>query len=88
MSLEERKRNMKIAVDECDGQAATIMSASDQNVNTVLELALYAQSCGADYIVVHAPVLSFCHDRAEVLYNYYKFLCDRLGNWYCNVESP
>ena len=78
MSLEERKRNFEIAVDECGDKAGTIMSVSDQNVNTVLELALHAQNCGADYIVVHAPVLSFCHDRDEVLYNYYKYLCDRL----------
>ncbi|WP_390913484.1 dihydrodipicolinate synthase family protein [Pseudosulfitobacter sp. SM2401] len=78
MSLDERKRNMDIAVDECGQTAATIMSVSDQNVDTVLELALHAQNCGADYIVVHAPVLSFCHDRDEVLYNYYSYLCDRL----------
>lgn len=78
MTLEERKRNFDIAVDECAGKAGTIMSVSDQNVNTVLELALHAQNCGAGYIVVHAPILSFCHDRDEVLYNYYKYLCDRL----------
>lgn len=78
MSLEERKRNMTIAVEECGDKAGTIMSISDQNVNTVLELGLHAQECGADYVVVHAPVLSFCHDRDDVLYNYYKYLCDRL----------
>ncbi|WP_299344125.1 dihydrodipicolinate synthase family protein, partial [uncultured Maritalea sp.] len=78
MSLEERKRNFEIAVEECGDKAGTIMSASDQNVTTVLELALHAQNCGADYIVVHAPVLSFCQDRDEVLYNYYKYLCDNL----------
>jgi len=78
MSLEERKRNMEIAVDACGTSAATIMSASDQNVDTTLELALHAQNIGADYIVVHAPMLSFCHDRDEVLFQYYKHLCDRL----------
>ena len=78
MSMAERKRNFEIAVDECGDKAATIMSVSDQNVNNVLELALHAQNCGADYVVVHAPVLSFCRDRHEVLYNYYKYLCDRL----------
>lgn len=78
MSLEERRRNMEIAVDECGSKAATIMSASDQNVDTTLALALHAQNIGADYIVVHAPMLSFCHDRDEALYNYYKHLCDNL----------
>ncbi|WP_380057923.1 dihydrodipicolinate synthase family protein [Falsihalocynthiibacter sp. SS001] len=79
MSLEERKRNFEIAVDECGGRAGTIMSVSDQNFNTVLELGRHAEACGADYIVVHAPVLSFVHDRGEVLYQYYKALCDQLN---------
>jgi len=78
MSLEERKRNIQIAVDECAGEAGVIASVSDQNMDTALELAHYAQDCGADYIVVHAPVLSFVHDRNEVLYQYYKRFCDEL----------
>ncbi|MEO0635820.1 MAG: dihydrodipicolinate synthase family protein [Pseudomonadota bacterium] len=82
MSLEERKRNFEIAVDECSrGQgsaAGTIMSASDQNFDTVLELARHAQDCGADYIVVHAPVLNFNTDPDETVFEYYKALCDRL----------
>lgn len=78
MSVEERKRNMTVAAEECGGKAGTIMSISDQNVDTVLALGKHAQECGADYVVVHAPMLSFCHDRDELLYNYYKYLCDRL----------
>ncbi len=78
MSLEERKRNFEIAVEECDGKAATIMSASDQNFATVLELAKHAQTCGADYVVVHAPVLHFVTDRDDTVFNYYKMLCDEL----------
>ena len=78
MSLQERKDNMTIAANECAGKAGTIMSISDQNVDTVLELGRHAQGCGADYVVVHAPMLSFCHDRDEVLYNYYKYICDRM----------
>jgi 4-hydroxy-tetrahydrodipicolinate synthase len=78
MRIEERKRNFKIAVEECAGKAGVIVSVSDQNMNTALELAHYAQNCGADYIVLHAPVLSFCSDRGEVLYQYYKRFCDEL----------
>ena len=78
MSLTERKENMRVAVEECAGKAQTILSISDQNVDTVLDLGRFAQDCGADYVVVHAPMLSFCHDRDEVLFNYYKYLCDRL----------
>ncbi|SLN62472.1 N-acetylneuraminate lyase [Falsiruegeria litorea R37] len=78
MSLDERKRNFEIAVDECDGKAGTIMSASDQNFDTVVELAKHAQDCGADYVVVHAPILHFVTDQDDTVYNYYKELCDRV----------
>ena len=36
MSMEERKHNMTVAVDECGYKAGTIMSISDQNVDAVL----------------------------------------------------
>jgi len=78
MTRDERKRIMKIAVEECAGRAGTIMSISDQNMNTALDLGRYAQDIGADYVVVHAPVLSFCHDRAELLYAYYETFCNEL----------
>ena len=81
MSVAERKRNFDVAVEAvqaCHKPAGTIMSCSDQNFDTVLELAHHAQTCGADYIVVHAPILHFIHDRDETLYNYYKTLCDEL----------
>lgn len=78
MSLAERKRNFEIAVEECDGRAGTIMSASDQNFDTVVELARHAQDCGADYVVVHAPILHFVTDPDETVYNYYKLLCDQV----------
>ncbi len=73
MSVEERKRVFEIAVDETRGAGAgTIMSCSDQNMDTVIELASHAQAVGADYIVVHAPVLSFVTDRDDLLYDYYR----------------
>lgn len=78
MSLDERKRCMTIAAEEAAGRAGTIVSISDQNVDTVLELGRHAEACGADYVVVHAPMLSFCHDRDEVLHEYYRYICDRL----------
>ncbi|MEL7045118.1 MAG: dihydrodipicolinate synthase family protein [Pseudomonadota bacterium] len=78
MSVAERKANFEIAVDECAGKAGVIVSASDQNVDVVKDLAIHAQQCGADYVVVHAPVLSFVHERSEVLYQYYKSISDEV----------
>ena len=71
MSVEERKRSFEIAVDALRGRGSTIMSCSDQNMDTVIELARHAEAVGADYIVVHAPVLHFIHDRDRLLYDYY-----------------
>ncbi|MEP5700675.1 MAG: dihydrodipicolinate synthase family protein, partial [Sneathiella sp.] len=79
MSLEERKRNFEIAVEETAGKAGTIMSCSDQNFDTVIELAKHAEAIGADYIVVHAPVLHFISDPDETLYQYYKAICDQVN---------
>ncbi len=78
LSLEERKRNFNIAVDACNGKAGTIMSCSDQNFDTVLDLARHAQDAGADYIVVHAPMLHFITDRDDTIYAYYKAICDKV----------
>jgi 4-hydroxy-tetrahydrodipicolinate synthase len=78
MSVAERKRTFDIAADTLRGRAGTIMSCSDQNLDVVLDLAKHAQSIGADFIVVHAPILHFLHDRDETLYQYYKYLSDKL----------
>ncbi|MFK7965696.1 MAG: dihydrodipicolinate synthase family protein [Burkholderiaceae bacterium] len=78
MTVAERKRNFEVAVQACGDRASTIMSCSDQNFDTVIELAKHAQAIGADYIVVHAPVLHFIHDREETLLNYYKTICDEV----------
>ncbi len=75
MSLGERKRAFEIAVDEIGG-SATIMSCSDQNMDVVIELARHAQSIGAEYIVVHAPVLHFLKSQDETLLNYYRAISD------------
>jgi len=78
MSLEERKRNFEIAVDETGDTAQTIMSCSDQNFDTVVELARHAENAGADYIVVHAPILHFISDQDDTVFNYYNELCKRI----------
>lgn len=75
MSLAERKRNFEVATDEVGDTGQTIMSCSDQNFDTVIELARHAENVGADYIVVHAPILHFIEDRDDTLFNYYDEVC-------------
>jgi 4-hydroxy-tetrahydrodipicolinate synthase len=78
MSLDERKRSFELAVAACGGRGATIMSCSDQNVDVVIELAQHAQRVGADYIVVHAPVLHFFKAHDETILNYYKTIASKV----------
>jgi len=76
MSVAERKRAFDIAADEIGNTAATIISCSDQNMDVTLDLARHAQAIGADYIVVHAPVLHFLHAQDETLFNYYRHISE------------
>ncbi len=78
MSLEERKRQIEITVDEAGGKCGTMMSCSDENLDTVLELARHAQSVGADYIIVHSPPLYFHKNVHEVLYRYYEYISSQV----------
>ncbi|WP_028029231.1 dihydrodipicolinate synthase family protein [Gemmobacter nectariphilus] len=72
MSVDERKRCFDLAVEAAGGRAQTIMSCSDQNMDVVIDLAKHAQASGADYIVVHAPVLHFFKQQDETLIRYYE----------------
>jgi 4-hydroxy-tetrahydrodipicolinate synthase len=74
MSLEERKRTAELAVAERGG--GVMVSCSDQSLDTVVELAKHAQAIGADYIVVHTPLLYFGAHTPDTLYAYYKTISD------------
>lgn len=78
MSVDERKRAFDLAVSACAGRAQTIMSCSDQNMDVVIDLARHAQACGADYIVVHAPILHFFKAQDETLMRYYETIASKV----------
>jgi 4-hydroxy-tetrahydrodipicolinate synthase len=80
LSLDERKRLCGIAVEEAKAAGRQVIySASDQNMDVVIELARHAEAAGADYIVVHAPVLHFVHDQADTLRAYYARIAEASG---------
>ncbi len=80
LSIEERKRLCHVAVEEARRAGArVIFSASDQNMDTVIDLARHAEAVGADWVVVHAPVLHFVHDPDETLRAYYRRVADATG---------
>lgn len=76
MSVEERKRSFELAA--AAGRGQTIMSCSDQNMDVVIDLARHAQQVGADYIVVHAPLLHFFKAQDETLYEYYRTIAEKV----------
>lgn len=79
MSLAERKRSFEIAAEEAASAGSrTVMSCSDTNLDTVLELGRHAQACGADWIVVHSPVLHFGADTEDTIYEYYRHISEQL----------
>ncbi|MDF2115315.1 dihydrodipicolinate synthase family protein [Roseiarcaceae bacterium H3SJ34-1] len=83
LTLPERKRLFEIALEEAQrkpgAKAGTIMSCSDQNMDTVIELAKHAEAIGAESIVVHAPVLHFLKAQDDTLYEYYKYISEQVN---------
>jgi 4-hydroxy-tetrahydrodipicolinate synthase len=78
LSVPERKRTFEIAVEETSAAGLTMMSCSDQNLDTVIDLAKYSQHIGADFIVVHAPMLNFVNPVDETLYEYYRYISEQV----------
>ncbi|HEY6643926.1 dihydrodipicolinate synthase family protein [Povalibacter sp.] len=72
MSVKERKRTFELAVETTPSGHHTIMSCSDQNLDVVIDLARHAQAIGADFIVVHAPILHFHTAQDETVFAYYR----------------
>ena len=78
MTLAERKRQFEIVIEEVGDSCRTIMSCSDENLGTVLELGRHAQNIGADWIIVHAPPLYFHKNVDAVLKEYYRYIAEQL----------
>ena len=81
MSVMERKRIFEITLEEAAAlgdRSGTILSCSDQNLDTVIDLARHAEAIGADYIVVHAPLLHFGMDIDSTVYEYYRYVAEQV----------
>jgi 4-hydroxy-tetrahydrodipicolinate synthase len=79
MTIAERKRTAEIAVEEAAAAGAGVMvSCSDQSLDTVIELARHAQDIGADYVVVHTPLLYFGAHTGDTLHEYYRHIAEQV----------
>jgi 4-hydroxy-tetrahydrodipicolinate synthase len=76
MTVEERKRTAELAVAE--GGGGVMVSCSDQSLDTVIELARHAQAIGADYVVVHTPLLYFGAHTADTICAYYRHIAEKI----------
>lgn len=86
MSVQERKRLITLSVEVSQaagnrggiGRCGIITSCSDTNLDVVLDLARHSANAGADYVIVHSPVLHFGADTEETIYEYYRYLSEQL----------
>jgi 4-hydroxy-tetrahydrodipicolinate synthase len=76
LTVAERKRTAELAVQ--DGGGGVMVSCSDQSLDTVIELARHAQAIGADYIVVHTPLLYFGAHTGDTLCEYYRHIAEQV----------
>jgi 4-hydroxy-tetrahydrodipicolinate synthase len=67
---------VELAVLAAGGDRGVMASCSDQNLDTVIELARHAQGAGAEYIVVHTPLLYFGAHTPDTLYAYYRQIAE------------
>jgi 4-hydroxy-tetrahydrodipicolinate synthase len=86
MSLAERKKLMELSVEVAHeagnrngkGHCGIVTSCSDTNLDVVLDLAKHSQNIGADYVIVHSPVLHFGADTDDTIYEYYRYLSEKI----------
>ncbi|MFM8631059.1 MAG: dihydrodipicolinate synthase family protein [Betaproteobacteria bacterium] len=86
MSIGERKRLMELAVEVASAagdrggisRCGIVTSCSDTNLDVVLELAEHSKNIGADYVIVHSPVLHFGADTDVTIYEYYRYLSEKI----------
>jgi 4-hydroxy-tetrahydrodipicolinate synthase len=78
MTVAERKRTIELAVEAAGNDRGVMASCSDQSLDTVIELAQHAQQVGADYIVVHTPLLYFGAHSPDTLFEYYRYIAEHV----------
>jgi len=79
LSIAERKRTAEMAVEEAAATGGGVMvSCSDQSLDAVIELARHAQRIGAEYVVVHTPLLYFGAHTDDTLYEYYRYVAEQV----------
>lgn len=75
LSIEERKKVFSIVCEESKGKCPVFCGINSTSTNEAIELAQYAEKCGADG-VMSTPPFYWINPTADTLYKHYKALSD------------
>jgi len=78
-TIVERKRILKLSVEESKGDMAMMAYTSDPVLENVLEMTRYAEEIGYDYVVIINPKFYFGAMAEEGVYQYYKYIADKVN---------
>lgn len=81
-TMEERKRILKIAVEESKGKLFILAQTGYAGVEDTVQMARYAEDVGADFIGIINPE-SYLGVSEEGVYEYYKYIADRVNIGIC-----
>jgi len=76
MTLEERKKVIKITVDQVNGRVPVIAGTADCSTKVTIELSKYAEDVGADGVMVVPPY--YYKPNEEELYHHYKAISEAI----------
>jgi len=77
-TIAERKQVMKWAVDEASGGMEILAYTADPALANCLDMTLYAQQIGADYVGIVNPKFYLGTMTEEGVYQYFKYIADRV----------
>ena len=77
MSMEERKRLMKIAVEEAQGRVFVMPNTGGIATRDCIELSRYAEEIGADAVSMMTPY--YIKPNQEELYQHFKAVCSSVS---------
>lgn len=77
LTLEERKKAMKVVAEEAKGKVPLVTSAQDCSINTVIELANYAGDFGYDAVQVSSPF--YYPVNSNEVYQFFKMVSENIN---------
>jgi 4-hydroxy-tetrahydrodipicolinate synthase len=77
-TIAERKRVMKVAVEEAKGGMAILAYTSDPVLENAIDMSRHAEDVGADYVGIVNPKFYLGSMTEEGVFQYFKYIADRV----------